>query len=331
MTWSCSPLLDVLRVPERMEDLDPAGWDLLLRQAQAASLLPRLAVTAESLGLDDAIPAPVRPHLAAARSVASKQHQAVRWEVRRIAHALGGLGARVALLKGAAYAIADLPPAAGRLFSDVDILVPHEALSRVEAALMLAGWHASRVNGYDQRYYRQWMHELPPLTHIRRRTVIDVHHNLLPETSRMRTRAAPVLEAARPVQGIPGLFVPTVEDLVSHSACHRFHEGEWRYGLRDLVDIDAMLRMCLDGPAAWDALLVRARALNLERPLFYALASCSAWLNTPIPEAILGACPGKPAWWQRRLVLSLVNAAIASFHYSCRTGLTGPASLMLYQ
>ena len=85
-----TPLLDVLREPAHMATLDLAGWDLLVRQASAFSLLPRVAVQAEALGLDASVPIEVRPHLLAARTVAAKQRQAVRWEVRRVAQALAG-------------------------------------------------------------------------------------------------------------------------------------------------------------------------------------------------------------------------------------------------
>ena len=39
-------------------------------------------------------------------------------------------------------------------------------------------------SAYDQRYYREWMHELPPLLHVRRQTALDVHHAIAPETAR---------------------------------------------------------------------------------------------------------------------------------------------------
>jgi len=55
--------------------------------------------------------------------------------------------------------------------------------------LMLEGWVSGHRSAYDQRYYRKWMHEIPPMTHIRRQTVLDLHHNILPETARLRTRA----------------------------------------------------------------------------------------------------------------------------------------------
>ncbi len=37
---------------------------------------------------------------------------------------------------------------------------------------------------YDDLYYRQWMHELPPLVHGERGRMVDVHHTILPLTAR---------------------------------------------------------------------------------------------------------------------------------------------------
>jgi hypothetical protein len=326
----CQPLLDVLRNPARMAALDLGAWDRLLRQAGAAGLLSRIAVQAEALGLDAALPDPVRPHLTAARTVATKQRQAVRWETRRVARALAGVEGPILLLKGAAYALADLPPAAGRLFGDIDLLAPRAQLGRVEGDLMLAGWHAGGKSEYDQRYYRRWMHELPPMIHLRRGTVLDVHHNLLPETARIRTRAEPLLADARPLPGFPGLFIPRDTDLVLHSACHLFHEGEWGHGLRDLVDLDAMLRAFPAEPSFWSGLLARAAALNLGRPLYYALDCCRRWLRTPIPDAIIADCPAQPPAWQRPLMRWLFDAGLASAHATCRKPWSGPALFLLF-
>ncbi len=326
----CQPLLTVLRDPARMASLDLPAWDLLLRQAASAGLLSRLAVQAEKLRLDAQMPAAVRPHLTAARSVAAKQRQAVRWEARRVARALASIEGPILLLKGAAYAIADLPPAGGRLFSDIDILVPRARLGETEAALLLAGWHTQKQDAYDQRYYRRWMHELPPMTHIRRGTVLDVHHNLLPETARIRTRAEPILEHARALPDLPGLFIPAETDLVLHSACHLFHEGEWGHGLRDLVDLDAMLRTFSARPDFWPELLTRARTLNLGRPLYYALDCCRRWLHTPVPNQMISACPSPPPFWQIPFMRGLFDAGLASSHATCRGPGSDIAKLALY-
>lgn len=326
----CLPLLDILRDPARMASLDLGDWDLLLRQAGAAGLLSRIAVQAETLGLDARLPDAVRPHLTAARTVAAKQRQAVRWEARRVAQALSDIDAPVLLLKGAAYAIADLPPAAGRLFGDIDILVPHAQLGQAESALLLAGWHTQKQDDYDQRYYRRWMHELPPLTHIRRGTVLDVHHNLLPKTARIRTHAGPILANARSLPNLPGLSIPADTDLVLHSACHLFHEGEWGHGLRDLVDLDAMLRQFSLSPDFWQTLLTRAQALNLGRPLHYALDNCRRWLHTPIPEHVIATCPSRPPPWQRPLMRQLFDAGLTSTHPSCQGRLVKLATSILF-
>jgi hypothetical protein len=326
----CAPLLDILRQPAQMAQLDLKNWDLLIRQAASAGLLSRIAILADTLNLNAQLPSPVRPHLTAARTLAAKQRQAVRWEARRVAHALSKLTGPVLLLKGAAYAMADLPPAAGRLFGDIDILVPHDQLGQAESALMLAGWHTQKQDEYDQRYYRRWMHELPPMTHIRRGTVLDVHHNLLPETARIRTHAGPILTASQALTDPVGLSIPSHADLVLHSACHLFHEGEWGHGLRDLVDLDAMLRTFANTADFWPSLLLRASRLNLGRPLYYALDTCQRWLLTPIPFQILSECPSPPPKWQRRLMRILFDAGLASTHRSCQGPLSHLVKLILY-
>jgi hypothetical protein len=161
----------------------------------------------------------------------------VRWEVKCIQRALADVGVPVILLKGAAYVMAGLPPAPGRFFSDIDILVPKATLPAVEAALMLHGWATTHHNAYDQRYYRTWMHELPPMRHATRLSVIDVHHAILPETARLRPDPEKLRDAARPLDPNESVMVLAPTDMVLHSALHLFHDGEFDSGLRDLVDL----------------------------------------------------------------------------------------------
>ncbi|MHA1113765.1 MAG: nucleotidyltransferase family protein, partial [Alphaproteobacteria bacterium] len=169
---SASPvsLLAVLRDPAGLDALDLAGWDAVLRQARHENLLGRVAVLAQGRGIVADLPAPVRGRLAAIRVVTDKQAAEVRWEARQIAAVLAGTGVDAVMLKGAAYLLAGLPAAEGRLFSDVDFLVPKERLSEVEGILLAGGWVSDKIDAYDQRYYRTWMHELPPLRHLRRQT-----------------------------------------------------------------------------------------------------------------------------------------------------------------
>jgi len=330
MNRRCNDLLAVLQEPARMSALTLAKWDRLLPQAQAAGLLARLAVLADDLGITGQLPPPVRPHLTAARTLAERQRRAVLWEARKLDEALAASGMPVLLLKGAAYVLGELPPARGRLFADIDILVPKDRLGDAEARLMLAGWHATQHTDYDQRYYRQWMHELPPMTHLRRGSHLDVHHNLLPETARLKTRPEQVIEAAQPLPGYRCLRLPTLEDLVLHSATHLFHEGEWQHGLRDLVDLDALLRWGAARSDWWPALLERARQLNLGHPLALALRYTQRLLATPLPAAVLAEASRASTRLAWALRDTLFLRGFATAHADCRLPGTRLAAFVLY-
>jgi hypothetical protein len=289
-------LVQVLRSPPSMAALDAGGWEMLLRQAGAADLGATLALLAEEHGLWDSLPPRVRRRLGWARTLWERHTQAVRFEVQQVQRALRGTGLPLILLKGTAYVAAGLPAAAGRLFSDIDILVPKEALGNVESLLMLHGWACGHHNAYDQRYYREWMHELPPMQHMRRASVVDVHHAILPQTAAVRPDPARLRAAARAIPGAAGLSVLAPCDMVLHSATHLFYEGEYHHGLRDLFDLHRLL--CHFGaaePGFWTTLPARARELELARPLFYALRYCIALLGTPVPAAVVAdAGAGRP-------------------------------------
>jgi hypothetical protein len=280
-----APLLLALREPERTAAMTPAQWDRLVPEARAAGLLAHLGVRLDEQKLLPCLPERVQDHLRAAMTVAAECQRAIRWEVDRIHRALRGVEAPVVLLKGAAYVVAEVPAARGRVFSDVDVMVPRSALPAVEAALLGAGWEAVKLDPYDQRYYRTWMHELPPLRHRRRRTVIDVHHAILPASGRLRPDPAELLGAARPA-GDGGFRVLAPADMVLHSAAHLFQDGALGMGLRDLTDLDALFRHFGDAPGFWDALVRRARRLRLGRPLFYAARYCGRLLGTPLAPGL---------------------------------------------
>jgi len=323
-------LLRILREPAAMPALDDGAWDLVLRQASAAGLLGRVAALAREAGIDGTLPAPVRRHLCAALTMSDQQQRAVRWELAQLAPVLAPLEGPVMLLKGAAYVAAGLPPAAGRLFSDIDLMVPRARLEAAEVLLQFDGWVSTHHSAYDQRYYRQWMHELPPMMHIQRRTVLDLHHSILPDTARIKTRPDLIIEAAQPLAQHPRFSIPCPEDLVLHSATHLFHEGEWGHGLRDLVDLDALLRHFGAAPTFWPQLLQRAAALNLGRPLFYGLRYCRQVLATPIPDDVLARCPGRPRRPGTAAMDALFTRAFASAHPSGRLPGTGMATAALY-
>ena len=215
------------------------------------------------------------------------------------------------LLKGAAYMVAELPPSSGRSLSDLDLLVRREDLPQIERALVEAGWESDTQDEYDQRYYREWMHEIPPLKHPLRGVEVDIHHNLLALTGRYRVPVEKLWEQARPLEE-KGLWVLAPADMLLHSAAHLLVSDELRGGLRDLFDIHQLYNhFCGTEPDFPATLLVRSHELNLSRPLFYALQTARELFHTSLTPELEN--PGNfdlPNHAEQRLMLHLIREVL---------------------
>lgn len=300
-------LLAALREPDCLLSLNQSEWGQLVRQATWAGLLARLHAVIEEQGLLDKTPARARARLIAARTVADNQKRVMCWEVNRIECALKNAALPFLLLKGAAYIMLELPFARGRVSSDVDILVAKDQLSAAERCLIDCGWASTKLEEYDQYFYRTYSHELPPLRHRERGTIVDVHHTLLPPTGRLHPDPVKLITAAVEVAGT-NLRVLASTDMVLHSAAHAFQDGDLKTALRDLVDLDGLLRHFGTDPRFWQQLLPRAGELQLSRPLYYALCYTRCVLNTPIPEDVLKLGHQlRPPW----LVLKIMDRLMA--------------------
>ena len=327
MKSACSDLILALKAPPAMAAFTLLQWDRIIPQARAAGLLGRLGALAEQHKLATGLPKPVWHALEAGLTFSDRQAEAVRHELNKLDAALAGLGIPVLVLKGAAYVATHSPAAAGRMMTDIDILVPKQAIHVTEAALMLAGWVSMSHDAYDQHYYRQWMHEIPPMLHIRRGTVLDVHHNLLPETARIQTRPDLIIANARSLPGMACLRVPSEPDLILHSATHLMHEGVWNHGLRDLSDLYAMLSAGSDQhDDFWPHLAKRARELNLERPLYLALAQLNRVFELKVPNLDLP----RAHRFGDRIIHDLLTRALSGYHSTCRLPLTPFAEFALF-
>ena len=324
-------IVRVLRDPQSVRSLALAEWDLLLRQARSANLLARLADLLLRHDLAGCAPEAAAMHLEGATVVAARHRVAVEWEISRIGQALDSAGLPLLLLKGAAYVAADLPPSHGRTFSDIDILVPKARINEAEAALMMHGWASAHHDAYDQRYYREWMHELPPMQHGKRMTVIDVHHAILPETAASKPDSAKLIASSVTVPGRPGIHVLQPVDMVIHSACHLFHEEELDKGLRDLTDLDALLRHYAGEPDFWPRLAQRAQELDLARSVYYALRYAMRLLHTPVPDtAVRAMTASAPPALLAPLMDALYSRALLPIHASCSDPFTGAARRSLF-
>ena len=317
--------------PARIPNLTLYQWENVLGQARQTRLLARVARHFEDHGIIQHLADGPRKHLEGALKLAERQQHEVRWELDCIRRALFNLKLPVVALKGAAYLAAKLPPADGRLFSDIDIMVPIEQIDLVESALFSAGWISDERDPYNQRYYRQWMHEIPPLRHVLRNTFIDLHHTITPPTSRFQVNGKKLLARAQPVADNPNLLVLAPEDMVLHSAVHLFQDGDLSHGLRDLLDLNDLILHFGKREEFVDELLNRAEDLDLRIPLYHSLLHIKRLFSTNLPNKLLGELESLgPGNLSRAVMLWSLTLALRPMHPSCNTTWTSLARLLLY-
>ena len=323
-------LLKALSDPAATAMFGVEDWDLLLRLARRTRLLGRLAACVGDLGLLEATPEKVVEHFTAATVFVEQHQRMARWEINRIMRALEDIDVPITLLKGSAYILAGLPPARGRLLSDVDLLFPRDKLDSVEQALKAHGWQSVKLEEYDQHYYRTWMHELPPLRHPERGMEVDIHHTISPLTSRLSPDPDKLLENSIALEG-SRLRIMHPVDMVLHATVHLFHDGEFINGLRDLVDLADLLAHFDDQPGFWQQLVAHAQAQRLGRPLFYMLRYTQSFLDATIPEGVLNDLHSdKPSWPVLRLMDVLVSRALVPEHPDYPLRGTNVAKWLLY-
>jgi hypothetical protein len=312
----------VFRNPDAIRRFSLGDWDRLVRQTRQAELLARLHARLHQDGLEVAIPAVARWHFEVATELAESQKIEARRELRKLRTLLAGLNFPLIVLKGTAYVAADLPAANGHIIDNIDLLVPREHLVEVESILKLADWHAVDLQEYDQRYYRRWRYDAPSLEHLPRAT-INVHHAIVPDTARFRPDTARLRRRAAEVLDLPGVAVLSTEDRILHAATLMFHDDGLPHGLRDLSDLDLLLRQAATEADFWSRLLPCAEEMGLSRPLFYALRYARHFFGTPVPDEIRDHLEtAAPSRATLKLMDGIYTRMLAPKHHSCKDALT---------
>lgn len=289
-------LIAALRDQATSAGFDSASWAAVVAAARAEFLLGSLAYRLEG----EDLPRKVGQVLADARHDAGHARTQALWEAEMARRALAPTGVPVILLKGTAYVAAGLAAGVGRSIGDLDILVPRDRLDAVQEALLGAGWEWVKEDAYDDLYYRQWMHELPPLIHKERDRMIDVHHTILPLTARPRPDAGVMIADSLELEN--GLRVLSPSDMVVHSVAHLFADGDLAGGLRNLWDLDRMLREFGTAEGFWDRLGARARLHGLRPQVSRALRLASRIYGTPVDPGLAGRAFASDRLFERRLL-----------------------------
>lgn len=287
---SASRLLGVLREPASAQALSLAEWEVLIRLARAARLHATLGCRLMAdPALWAAVPEQPRGHLQAAMNFAAHRRHLLDLELRTLADVLPP-GIDVVLLKGAAYQTQGLPNADGRIAADIDLLVRRADLDAAEAALAARGWASTLSDDYDQRYYREWSHELPPMRAEGHALELDLHHAIAPVTSRHTPDMEMLFAAIAPLPESRFCVLGPADQLV-HAVVHLFQDTELDGRLRDLVDIDGLLRGLPADEDSVRALAARVSHHGAERLFWYALHYCERWLCTPVPALLWPSPP----------------------------------------
>ncbi|WP_417610336.1 nucleotidyltransferase family protein [Parasphingorhabdus sp.] len=290
-------LVDALREPASVRALTGRQWTDLISIARAESLIGSLAHRVRDI--------PVPSRVRAVLQDAIEAHELARlqalWEAACARRALADYPGKIVLMKGTAYVAADLASGVGRSIGDLDIMVARNDLPIVEAALLDAGWEWVKPDPYDDLYYRDYMHELPPLIHRERDRMIDVHHTTLPLTARPTPDARAMLDSAAALDN--GLHVMAPADMLLHSIAHLFADGDLAGGLRNLWDINLLIRQFSEADAEfWNVLDGRAKIHDLASEKQRALRLAARLYGTPVNRLSAGKTALPDHLYVRRLL-----------------------------
>ena len=325
-------LAAALRDPESLTHLSASDLDLMIRCSRQVRLHGRLGALLDDAGLLDRLDPSARDLLISARNMAKARERVALWELDRLAWAVASDFAKpLVCTKGAAYILLQVPNVAGRIFADVDLIVEEQSIASAENLLNERGWKTKRLTPYDDNYYRKWTHELPPLTHVERDVEVDLHHNILPRTARLKPDADVMLGDIESIEDSP-FFVLSDVDLVLHAAVHLMFDSELADKLRDLLDFEILVQhFSAQDDSFWHRLADRAETQGLERPLYYCVRYTTMLLNGDYPQDFEGRCemhaPAKPIQW---LMDVMVPRALLPSHPDISDRLNGLSRLILY-
>jgi hypothetical protein len=308
-------LMSAVMSPAAAQAFDAPTWDLVIRTARRARLLGTLAARVASVR--SVIPPERASRLLEAAAIESRfRHAKVRYLLATIAPVVSRSASTVLLLKGAAYVMQSRAVAAGRMPADVDVLVPKADLQAVESALLDAGWQYDAIDPYDDRYYRRWSHELPPMRAAGQALELDLHHAILPPYGRVRPSIAQLLDASEPIAGHPFRAL-CATDQILHVAAHLFQDGDCANRLRDLVDFDALFAEAASVGGAdvvADALIQRARNFGLTQALAYTASFAAEWAGSEGGVRVSERLATRAGGWAAPAVMGLAARAIPPVH-----------------
>lgn len=269
--------------PQLATSVSLRQWESLILIMRSEQLLARFGYRFREAGVLAALEKCVQRHFENAITLAEHQHTQIRYEAEKLSSYLKGKTKKLVFLKGGAYVLSNCSASIGRTCGDVDVIVEKSDITAVEQALILAGWCHKDINDYDDQYYRKWAHEIPPLTHGVRGTVLDLHHNLVPIISgRMVDTEVLFRYTKTHSHGIETLTEPA---MFVHSSIHLFFNEDFKYAFRDFFDLYLLSK----GKSSefWIEVINISKALNFKSEIEKSIRYLALCFELKLPSEII--------------------------------------------
>jgi len=275
-------------IDEVLPALSEQDWEEVEAAAHAQGLT--LLLHDRLVGAESSVPGAMQERLhstflkATARNMVMLHHASVMLE------ALRGRGLEVIVLKGLYLAEAVYPGIGLRIFDDIDLLLHRLDLPAALEVMRDLGYELS--TWYDPADPNCDIKHIPPLVKADA-PIVELHWAILEEeepftidVEGMWARSVPVEIAGVAVRGL------SVEDLILHLSLHLTYQHRLAAGVRNLYDIDAVIRR---GGVDWAQLVAAAREWKAERVLWLTLRLLQEIAGTPLPaERLMQLLPGQP-------------------------------------
>ena len=281
-----------------------ATWTQLISAAREQALLGSCYYLLEDADLYQLLPEKVKNHFLSGKIYAEKQKLTILNELLQLEQIFANSGYPCVLLKGCAYRVAMMPHARGRVFSDIDLLVPQENFPDALKRLNNAGFLEFNMSDYDRRYYLRWSHQHPPLIHFIRHSSVDLHHHIYPVCSNENILVSPIFASAEPLVG-SAFALPSKPIMFVHASVHLFYQDETHKLVKDIWDLFEIYQHT--GQHSLLEIIAAANDLNAQAAVFYALNVLKDFYQLPLTETDLAPLAAYANPLQRRTMAKLLK------------------------
>jgi hypothetical protein len=270
--------------PDTALMFSPKQWQQLVLVLRNQQLLACYSAEFKRAGIFEQIPVQTQRHFLNADVLAENHKQQVKFEVSDLVRTLGNRERKYLIfLKGAGYTLSEGRVGQTRIYNDIDVIADKPAIDGIEKHLCLFGWLSEELTEHDEKYYRKWAHEIPPLRHGKRGTIVDIHHNIVPIISGRHIDADKF--ASNSVTTEDGFQILSYAGMTLHSLIHLFFNEDVKKGYRDLIDIHTLMTYHSDSDY-WQSLLSLSKETGFQMELFLACRYAQKILQTDIPEFV---------------------------------------------